>query len=338
MKLSHLSLSVTLAAAILSCDAMAQGRKPGSVLFYPIHRSGGSFFTVVAVTNTDLTPKTLTNFGGSTNVHFQYVNVVKNPANAFRPLTCTIFDRIEFLTPADTIAVMTGCHNATTAGGQEGYLVVDAEDPSSYREAWSHNSLIGSELVVNASGSTYALNAVPFSSPIGNHNRTDLNNDMKLDFNNKEYAAIPDVLYIDSFIALAGSQLSLTNFTGMGTDINTVYFSIWNDNEYPLSSTLEFNCWFDQPLTAVAPLFSEAFLKSLTNDPSELDVNCDGKNDLETGWAAIQSIDVRTIGGLPIARDGALLGSITAGPATNINGGHLLWESVKTQTNGSFGH
>jgi len=333
-----MSLVASLAISLLSSDVMAQGRKPGSLLFYPVHRSGATYFTVVNVTNTNLTPKTLTSFGGSTNVHFNYVNVTRNPANAFRPLACTVFDRLEFLTPADTISVMTGCHNATTAGGQEGYLVVYAEDPSLFSTAWSHNDLIGSELVINASGAAYALNAVPFSSPVAFHKATDLNNNGHRDMNGTEYSEAPDVLYVDSFVALAGSQLCLTNLTGADSDINSVYFSVWNDNEYPLSATLDFNCWFDQPLTAVSPLFAEAFLKSLPNDPSELDINCDGRNDLEVGWAAIQSVGVRTVGGLRIASDGALLGSITAGPSTLLNGGHLLWESVRTQGNGGWGH
>jgi hypothetical protein len=58
--------------------------------------------------------------------------------------------------------------------------------------------------------------------------------------------------------------------------------------------------------------------------------------DLETGWARIDSINVSNAGGGFIAADGALLGSITAGPLKAINGGHLLWESTATQTNGSF--
>ena len=34
--------------------------------------------------------------------------------------------------------------------------------------------------------------------------------------------------------------------------------------------------------------------------------------------------------------DGALLGSITAGPTTAINGGRLLWESVAKQAGAFF--
>lgn len=322
---------------MVASDAMAQGRNAGSVLFYPVHRSGPTYFTVVSVTNSNLTPKTLQSFGGSTNVHFQYVNVMANPHNPFRPLHCSVFDRVEFLTPADTLSVLTSCHNAVAPHGQEGYLLIDAENPNLYRTPWSHNFLMGSELVLNAQGAAYALNAIPFSSPVAQGGPTDVNNDGYMAFNGIEYAAIPDQLYIDSFIALATSQLSLTNLTGLSDqDINTVYFSVWNDNEFPLSATLDFNCWFDQPLHVVSPLFSEHFLASVPNDPAELDVTCDGRGDLETGWAVIDSIGVRTPGGLPLASDGALLGSITTGPISNIMGAKLLWESRQLQTNGFF--
>ena len=97
----------------------------------------------------------------------------------------------------------------------------------------------------------------------------------------------------------------------------------------------------DQPLTTVSPLFAQSFLASLPNDPAELDINCDGIGDLETGWATIQSRGVFTPGGIRVpadqgGNDGAMLGSITAGPLTNVNGGRLLWESVEVQADGVF--
>jgi len=121
-------LGMSVAVLLLVGTAVAQGgaaRQPGSVGIFPVHRSGApvsggaSFFTVLSLTNTDTQPATPLGFGGSTNVHFQYVNVIPDPADPFVPLGCTIFDRIEFLTPADTLSVLTRCHDAT-AGGQEG--------------------------------------------------------------------------------------------------------------------------------------------------------------------------------------------------------------------------
>jgi hypothetical protein len=334
MKSSFLAAAV--AGSMLVSTALADGRKAGSVLIFPVHRSGEAF-TVLSVTNTNLTPQTRVSFGGSTNVHYQYVNVVRNRDNHFRPLNCIIYDRVEFLTPADTLSVLTSCHNAT-AGTQEGFVVVNAEDPSLFRTPWSHNDLIGSELVISASGVIYSTEAIPFASPVAAGGATDVNNNRRMDFDGTEYERIPDLLYIDSFIALSGAQLALLNLTGGHQDINTIYISAWNDNEFPMSATLEFNCWFDQPLTRVSPLFEDDFLRRSPNDPRELDLNCDGRGDLETGWAILESIDVRNPGGLSISGDGAVLGSITVGSTRAIDGGRLLWESRSTQSNGSFGY
>lgn len=311
--------------------ALADGRNPGSALIYPVHRSGGGFFTVVCVTNTNLQPAVGgIQLGGTTGVHFEYVNVVPNPADAFKPLNCVIFNRRETLTPADTLCVLTGCHNAAAAQGQEGYLVVSAEDPQAFDQIWDFDSLIGSELVVNATGIMYSVNAFSAEFVGGD------NGNGRLDFDGAEYEELPDVLYIDSFVALAGSSLTLINLTGGDDDCNTVLFSVFNDNEFPLSTTLTFSCWFDQPLTAISPLFSEGFLAGLPNDAGELDTDCDGVGDIESGWAIVDSIDVSQPGGTNIDDDGAMLGAITAGATASINGGHLLWESTDKQGNGVF--
>lgn len=347
MKAVRYATCAVLVAATLAPAALAGGRNPGSVLIFPVQRTGGAgnFFTLVSVTNTNTLPAGPGTFGGSTSVHYEYVNTVPDPANPAIPLACTVFDRIEFLTPADTLSVATWCHNAVSPGGQQGYLVVSAQDPSKFNTPWKFDHLIGSELVVNAVGGVYSLNAIPFKAGamLMEGDETDLadpvtmNKNGQLDFNDMEYEAIPDVLYIDSFVAILGSSLSLINLTGGAHARNTVQFHVWNDNEFPLSATLKMGCWFDLPLTQVSPLFDHWFLSMNTpHDPQELDINCDGIGTLETGWARIDSINVSEPGGGFIAADGALLGSITAGPSKTINGGHLLWESEDTQLNGSF--
>lgn len=334
MKLNVVPVLAAALAAVLAPSALAGGREPGSLLIYPVHRSGG-FFTIVSVTNTNLLPANQLSLGGTTAAHFQYVNVDPNPYNPFRPYGCSVFDRVEILTPADTLSVLTTCHNAS-ATFQEGYLVVAAEDPRAFHVPWSHNYLLGSEFVVSPTGITYSVEAVALQSPVAAQQPTDLNSNSAYDFDNAEYQQLPDLLYIDSFIALGGSSLSLINFTGQGDDINTVLFSVWNNYEFPLSVTLQFNCWFDQPLTRISSLFSEAYLLSTPHDPHELDINCDGVGDLMTGWAQIQSIGVRMTGGGSVASDGAMLGAITSGSTAIIDGGRLLAESRTKQGNGSF--
>lgn len=338
------TLLATLAMASFTTDALAGGREPGSLLIYPVHRSAGAvsagtqvFFTLVSVTNTNLNPATILSLGGTTNVHFYYVNVARNPLNPFEPFGCSLFDRVEVLTPADSLTVLTGCHNATF-GGQEGYLVVAAEDPTLFQTAWSHNHLLGSELVLGSSGISYSISAIALQSPVAAGQPTDVNTNQAYDFDGVEYEALPDQLYLDSFVAVSQSALALVSLTGTDADKHRVLLSVWNDYEFPLSATVEFKCWFEERLTRISTLFSESFLASTPNDPSELDVDCDGVNDFETGWAVIESLGVRNPGGTLLTNDGALVGALTTGVATVINGGRLLGESAAKQTNGSFAH
>ena len=88
---------------------------------------------------------------------------------------------------------------------------------------------------------------------------------------------------------------------------------------------------------AILSAEEEQFLRSLPNDPQELDINCDGFGDFETGWATINSLGVFSPAGQLVDPDGAMLGAITVGPTTLLNGGRLLWESEEAQGNGSFG-
>lgn len=331
--------AVALAATALAPMSFAEGRHPGSALVYPVHRSGilpqetAQFFTVVCVTNSNLTPATPFSFGGSTNVQFDYVNVMRDPQNPLKPYMCTVNDVVEFLTPADTLCVLTSCHNAVS--NQEGYLVVQAQDPAKFKTAWSWNYLMGSEMVVTTLGGVYSINAIPFSSPLATGTETDLDGDGQLDFDGNEYEAIADTLYIDGFIAVGGSSLALLNLTGGVDFLATVKFDVWNDNEFPLSTTIQFKCWFEEKLRNVSLVFSEEFLEQNTpHDPQELDINCDRRGELETGWARINGVIASsTAETIP---NPALLGAISAGPAPSIDGGRLLWESTAKQVNGDF--
>jgi hypothetical protein len=333
-----------LAALTLAPAVFADGRTPGSVLVYPIHRSSFGpigtpgaavpHFTIISVTNTDLLPMTPNNgLGGSTNIHWEYVNVT--PGSTHTTNSCQVVDTVEFLTPADTRSVLTNCHNATS--GQEGYLVISAQDPNAFSTAWSHNYLIGSELVLGGTGGMYSLNAIPFDAIAGEGAATDSDMDGQLDFDNVEYEPIADNLYLDVFYAVSGSSITLINMTGGFNHTANVNFDVWNDNEQALSATLAFNCWIEEPLDQISVVFNGAFLATNTlHDATELDVfGCDMVGDVETGWARVRGANASSsVESIP---NPALLGAITAGPAgPNIDGGHLLWESKTTQTNGDF--
>ena len=326
------------------------GCTPGSLLLYPVHTSGMYSFTIINVTNTCLMPATPQSLGGSTNIKFEYVNVQRNEDDRFCPTSCQIFDKVEVLTPADTLSVLTGCHNADgflpsyndgdslpDHFGAEGYLAIHAQNPYSYGQAWSHNHLIGSELVLTASGISYSLKAISFASPQPHKTPIGAPGDSQRYLNGAAYGGVADEMYIDSFLGIADSYLTCVNLTGTAQDTNTLHFTIYNDNERPMSITRPFKCWFNQKLSRISNLFSYAYLSYTDNDPRELDVTCDRNGDLETGWAKIDSIGVRTPGGYLVAPDGAFVGAVSAGYESNISGGRLLWESPMKQYNGQFG-
>ena len=214
---------------------------------------------------------------------------------------------------------------------------MSAENPAAFDTPWSHNYLVGSELNLTGTGGVYSLNAIPLRAIGPDGASTDADGDGQLDFDDVEYEAVADSLVIDSFIALANSSLTLINLTGGPQARNTILFQVWNDAEFQLSTTLTFKCWFSQPLTNISPLFTNTFLALNTpSDPRELDINCDGFQDAETGWARIDSLLVTTTGGSIISSDGAMVGAIAADASALLDGGHLLWESDATQTNGQF--
>jgi len=325
--------SLSLAVCLLSAHAAADGRNPGSVLIYTIHRSGPTWFTIISVTNTNQKKASPNSLGGTTDAHYQYVNAT--PSNKpLRPDGCNVTNRVETLTPGDTLSVLTTCHNPTTPGGQEGYLVVSALDPI-YGDPDCHDYLVGSELVVNASGTTYSLEAIPFErAEKAKQQPEGMGAGGILAFDDVSYESAPEHLIMPSFLALDHSHLTLINLTGSDRDLNKVKLTIYNDNEYLLSDVFEFNCWFDQPMVKVSPVFDAAFLKSTPNDPHELDIACNGAGRIETGWALLDSIGVKTPGGDLIDTDGVILGAMTV-QDTKLDGGHLLWESCERQTNGA---
>jgi hypothetical protein len=325
MKSRFLLAGASLVAA-LAPAALADGREPASLLIYPIHRSGPSLFTVISVTNTNVQPATPFSFGGSTLVHVQYLNTIHNPADTQLPLGCYVNDRTEFLTPADNLAVLTSCHNAPTA---EGYVVIAAQDPAKFNVEWDFDYLIGCEFVVNAFGGAYSLNALPFKGKEIENNVGSI-----YDFDDREYEAIPKYHYSE-FLAVAGSSLTLINLTGGADFVATVRFDIWNDNEQPLSATKTFRCWMEEALSDINPVFSDFYLRNNTpNDPEELDINCDNRDDFEMGWFKL--VPIAAFSTANTISNPAILGAITEGPTATIDGGRLLWESDEEVENGKF--
>ncbi|MEZ5977909.1 MAG: hypothetical protein R3F34_06805 [Planctomycetota bacterium] len=327
MRLLKLVPCALLGVSVLSTAAQADGREPGSVLVYPIHRSAlfqANVFNVVNVTNTNRAGS------GTTNVHFQYVNVT-TAGTPFLFANCTISDRVETLTPADTLSVLTSCHNG--AFNNEGYLVVSAQNPNLVDTKWSFNYLIGSEQIVSAGGGMYSLNAIPFTSPQPAKADTDVDQDGRLDFNGVEYEGIADELYIDSYIGAIAGELVLISLTG-GEYLTNVNFVIYNDDEFQLSAQYSFACWTRTPLAAISGYFTALGLATTPDDPSELDINCDGLQDLDTGWAIVRPTTSLSITS-PSISNPAVMGALVNDAAPFMNA-RLLWESTGKQFNGQF--
>ncbi len=330
-----------VAVLALTPAALADGRNPGSVLVYPIHRSmfgdtGGAYFTAISVTNTEDTPAVIFTgqLGGTTMIHWEYVNVIPGTQPTL-PLDCVVANRRELLTPADTRTVLTNCHNGAVQN--EGYLVISAEDPNSFQTAWSHNHLVGSELVLSPSNGMYNLNAIPFEAINESGAATDEDGDGQIDFDGIEYEGVAETLYLDVFYGFNNSSLTLINLTGGFQHTANVQFDIWNDNEVPLSTSLAFKCWIDEPLSLISLFFNGAFLAANTaHDPNEVLIDCVALT-IETGWARLNGVNASSV--TESIPNPALLGALTAGPdgaSSSIDGGHLLWESKTKQFNGDF--
>jgi hypothetical protein len=330
--------AIALAAMAFAPSSYADGRTPGSVLIYPIHRSGTGpteggtqFFTIMSVTNSNLSPT-----GGTTDIHIEFVNTVPNPDNPHKPLHCHVNDLVKTLTPADTLSLLTTCVNGSN---ENGYMVVSALDPDLFLTAWSFNHLMGSEVVITGGGASYALNAMPFDALADEGDATDDPNgtgdgDGQLDFDGSEYEGVPDELYIDSNLAVLNLSMAVINLTGGSDFIANLKFDAWNDFEQQLSATFAFKCWTEVQLREIGNIFDENFLANNTlTDPRELDVNCDGVEDFQTSWARIKgtnaSAPAQTI------LNPAIVAAITGG-SNGFFAGRLLWESKAKQFNGDF--
>jgi hypothetical protein len=327
MRTTVAALAISTLAA-LAPSALADGREPGSVLVYPVQESSllsPGLFTIVNVTNTNRVGS------AETDVHFEYVNVTVGPS-PFLFADCNIADRVETLTPADTLSVLTSCHNGSSFG--IGYLVVSARNPELIDTYWSFNHLIGSEQIVSIGGGIYGINALPFVSPLPQGTDTDLDQDGKRDFDGSEYEGIADELYIDSVIGALPGDLVLLTFLG-GEYLVNVNFIIYNDDEFQLSGQHSFACWARTPLAAISGYFTQPGLSTTSNDDDELDITCDGLGDLETGWAIVRPINALSITSSAVSNP-AVLGALS-NPGAPFMNARELWESVSKQFNGEFG-
>lgn len=319
MKAHTASLAFVLGSlATLVPTVRAEAPSPGSVLVYPIQDSRDGRLTLISVTNTRL------DSGGAVRALFRYVNTEWDPWDPKNEPDCKTLYRAEHLTPADTVTVVSRCHNAPNP--TQGYLVVSAQSATA-GFASSHNHLIGSTVVISGVGQLYSLLPYSFEALTPEGTSTDLDFDGRLDFDGAEYEALPDSIYLDSVLTLASCKLALVSLASNRDSLVQTSFSIWNDDEFPLSLTLSFRCWYEERLDVLSPLFSSTYLNlSTPNDPNEVDADCDGDDDAESAWIKIDGVTASSAFDTQV--NPPLLGALTSTSAAALDGGRILWGST----------
>lgn len=256
-------------------------RHPGSLLVYPEFDNRAGDVTLLTVTNTDQDADFIggTNIqDGSTKVEFVYVGRYGLQGEL---LDCVEFNRTEFLTPNDTLSLLTRAHNPQQA---QGYVYAFAKDALTNRPV-VHNHLIGNTLILNGLESIqYGHNAYSFLGIGAEDQETDVDGDGIRDLNGIEYSCTADQILVPRFIGQSPTvrgDLVLINLTGGTEFLATIDFLIYNDNEEVFSAQKIFQCWLKQPLPMISNAFSQSFLANATNDaPNELF----GMPSVETGW------------------------------------------------------
>jgi hypothetical protein len=254
---SRLLLSIATVCGCLVTDARAGVTSPGSLLVFPSWDNTPGTLTLLTVTNTNKDQ-----LAGSVDVEFVYVD----------GFTCQEFNRTRTLTPADELTVATFIDNPSTSMG---YVYCFAKSHTT-GQAIKFDWLIGSSLTLTGSIAT-AYETPPFvfkaGAALADGAPTDINNDGIRQFNGIEYELLPDQLEFPSFAgvnAQFSDELILINLTG-GQQFNTlVDFLVWNDNEQVFSVQYEFTCWVRVLLANISPLFTDVFLKTTNDSPTEI--------------------------------------------------------------------
>jgi hypothetical protein len=257
-----LALSVFTAVSV-SSPARA-GQEPGSLLVFPAFDNTNGTYTLLTVTNVNA------NTSLQVDVEFVYIN----GAN------CLEFNRTRRLTANDTITVVTNFDNPNMT---KGYCYAFAKSITNGR-AISWNALIGSQLIASSQVAfDFEVPAIVFkaiSRQMGAE--TDTDHDNIRDLNDREYEQAPDRLLVPRFLGQTNANdgdLVLINLTGGGQFTAVVDFGVFNDNEQPFSAQWIFKCWTRVPLLEISGVFSNSFLASSGDNPTETQ-----GLPVETGW------------------------------------------------------
>ncbi len=314
--MTRLIKACLLASALLVTVAplaSADGRLGGSVLIYPVYDSDSGSGTVLSITNTKNDPSynPNTNLNGVVDVHFIYIDGDY----------WTEFNRYERLTPNDTFTSLASVHNPNS---EVGFLYCIALSPITLAPM-SHNYLIGDEIVADGGGNwLVGFDALAYRSLEAEGQPGDTDGDDLIDLDGVEYEAIPDELFISSFIGDTGSIVPSLILIALlpSSDFRTgVDFTVYNDNEVSFSATYDFRCWAWVDLADIDSVFTDAFLAGTPVDPRP--------NGLlpATGWARLDADDaVDVVGNEPKINEPPIVGAMM-NAAGSFSAGHLLHES-----------
>ena len=252
-------------------------RNPGSLLVYPEFDNVTGSQTILTLTH-----------NGTSEIDVEFVYIDGD--------SCEEFNRVERMTPNDTLTLLTSFHNPNH---QRGFAYVFARDTVSGAPIVS-NTLSGNALVISGgfepgsgegpgkTAAEYQINAIAFLG-IGANGLTDLDSDGHRDLDGLEYAQAPDEILIPRFYgqtatAAFDTSLILLSLSGGAQFDTTLDFLIYNDNEEIFSSEYSFHCWEKTSLLDVSGIFAQNYLSMYTDqDPDELL----GADSIETGWMRI---------------------------------------------------
>lgn len=266
--------SLPLFTSLFLCGlATADGLNPGSLLLFPEFDHSAGQNTLLTVTNTNRDAQT-----GSIRVHFKYVSGVPGAT------LCTEADRVELLTPGDTLTVLTSAHNPGPFA--RGFVYIYAVNTAT--QAVSFDYLVGDALQIDSGKalqhdlSPLTLRAVPAQGLA-----TDLDADGLRDLNGLEYEGTPAKILVPRFLgqdAAYQSELVLIGLSGGSQFTTLLDFLMFNDNEEVFSGQYSFRCWQKAPLSSISAMFTNAFLRDGTNHASGEII---GATSRESGWIAI---------------------------------------------------
>jgi hypothetical protein len=317
MNLRPPGLAVLFAFGLATASiAQAPHMSGGSVLIFPHFDSRPASATVISVTNTSTDRSRCANGFRRGDVRIHYIYYGQSPGRA-----CREFDRIESLTPGDTLTVLANEHNLE---GEMGFLTVAATDPVT-GDLIQFDELIGDAYVANASlDIMWSYVPYPFrglgigSGDVDGCGRVVIGSGGTLCFDGIDYDAFPGALYVSSFFeeraGVFENRLSLMSTSGQDY-INEVSFLFYNNEEDVFSRTFKFVCHTSVPLSEISGV-----ARNLNGDPTEFLV--------ETGWASIEGRRVLSLSGNPVSlpKDDipALLGVFVQIVRSDFTAGHAL--------------